>query len=258
MNDVCDLKIVYGMFDLCEEREQARWSFERIVEDFADIKKRYITLGFHLDEFKRYEYYKDFGYLTFSEFCEKNIPLDKSSISRCLSVFERFSARDEYSPACRKMWIDDKFKDFSYSQLVEIVSLPRVAQDYITPDMSVSKIRDVKRFTKSIKIFDSCSKFLLEDFINGGCILEEKKVATSQLKNEPEVADPVDEEPKLYVAAEVESNEFLNEMFSRFQKTLEYLSLDFYEFNCSGKQMSFKDIYGRTYALRFSCSKKVE
>ena len=78
--------IIYGMFNLCEEREMARASFGYIMSDFHDIKSRYIALGFHLDEFRRMQYYKDFGYVTFESFCEKNVPLDKGAISRCIGV----------------------------------------------------------------------------------------------------------------------------------------------------------------------------
>ncbi len=140
-----ELSVVYGMYNLREEREQARWSLGYIMDDFADIKKRYVSLGFHLNEFKRCEYYKDFGYVTFEEFCTANIPLDKGSISRCISVFENFAAVDTNAGyKSRKMWLDDRYKEYSYSQLVEMVSLSSPVQTLIPSDMTVAKIREVE------------------------------------------------------------------------------------------------------------------
>lgn len=156
-----DIKIKYGMFDLREEREGARHSLKYILSDLTDIKQSYIRLGFHLIEFNAYEYYKDFGYLTFSEFCEENIPLDKSAISRCMAVCENFCIKD--TPFSRpKMFLDSRYSDFNYSQLCEMVSMKEDDRKKITSDMSVKQIRELKK--------DICK-----------CVVKESsQVATSQ------------------------------------------------------------------------------
>lgn len=158
-----ELKIVYGLYDLCPEREQARWSFGCIMDDFADIKKRYVTLGFHLAEFKRCEYYKDFGYVTFEEFCAANVPLDKGSISRCMNVYEEFGKREKLalSPDTPKMWLDEKYKDYSYSQLVEMLPLDDKRRKMVTPDMPVSRIRQLK---KECLVSDDVIRLFIEEY----------------------------------------------------------------------------------------------
>ena len=75
-----NLSVVYGMYDLRPEREEAVSSLNWIFRDMEDIKVRYFKLGFHLDEFKRMKYYEDFGYLTMEEFCLSNLGLDKSAV----------------------------------------------------------------------------------------------------------------------------------------------------------------------------------
>ena len=77
-----DLNVTYGMINFHPEREQARTSLKYILSDVNDIRKSYIRLGFHLHEFDRLKYYEDFGYATLAEFCEVNLGLDKSAVSR--------------------------------------------------------------------------------------------------------------------------------------------------------------------------------
>lgn len=141
--DLLDIK--YGNGNICE-REAARTSVKYIYTDICDIQKSYIRLGFHLYEFKRNEYYNDFGYLTFEDFCDNNIGLDKGSLSRCMNVYLRFSKRaDAFTPS---MFIDDKYADYSYSQLCEMLPLRDDELKDIKPDMTVKQIREYKKSKK--------------------------------------------------------------------------------------------------------------
>lgn len=164
MDNIKD-KIRYGLFDFGYERELAFGSFEFIYKDIQNIKHNCISLGFHLREMKVCEYYKDLGYSDFMECVEKNFGLDKSAVSRYINLWENFCATDDSGG--KKMWIDEKYKDYGYSQLCEMLSLPDEERKEIKPDMTVSQIRDVKKQLR-----------------------ESKKVATSQ----PDVADTEPEE----------------------------------------------------------------
>lgn len=142
-----DIPVKYGMYNLCEEREAARGSLKYILSDFADIKRTYFTLGFHLDEFIRCEYYKDFGYLSFKDFAVENIPLDYSSVNRCINVFNMTCQRREDNGGVggvKTMFMKDEYKDYSYSQLVEMVSMNSSQRKQVNSSMSVRQIRDVK------------------------------------------------------------------------------------------------------------------
>lgn len=92
--------------------EMACGSLGYILQDIKDIKNSYIRLGFHLAEFQRCGYYIRFGYDSLDEFVQEKLGLDKSALSRCLGVFYQFS---ECKDGCHKIWIDDKWKDYSYS-----------------------------------------------------------------------------------------------------------------------------------------------
>ena len=139
-----EINIKYGLYDLRDEREGARGSLQYILSDFADIKQSYFRLGFHLDEFIRCKYYEDFGYLTFKEFALDNIPLDYSSINRCINVYNMTYQSKDGSPGIKTMFMQDKFKDYSYSQLVEMVSMNDEQLKQVDSSMSVRQIRELK------------------------------------------------------------------------------------------------------------------
>lgn len=139
--------VVYGLFNLRKERELAQASYGYIRQDIADIKSRYIALGFHLDEALTMKYYEDFGYTDFYEFCEKNFRMEKTAVSRSINMWKAFAAYDENSYS-RKLWVDEKYSAYNYSQLCEMLPLNEKERKRITPDMTVKEIREKKKTWK--------------------------------------------------------------------------------------------------------------
>lgn len=171
----------YGESKVRKERELARASFEYIQRDVADIKNQYIRLGFHLNEMNQMGYYEDFGYKDFYEFCVKNCHMEKSAVSRCINVWKEFADYDATSHS-HKMWIDEKYKEYNYSQLCELLSLPEKQRVKIKADMTVKQIRQMKKEWKDKKY--------------------EKPVATSQPENENDCGLEDREQKELFAEAE--------------------------------------------------------
>lgn len=139
-------EVVRGMFDLgVEETESAKSVYRSIIRHITEIKNSYIHLGFQLDVFKRNEHYKKFGYLTFEEFCEKNVPLEMKNIHKCLRVFYRFA---KIQGNARLNELDEKYVEYNYSQLCEMLPLTESELEEVTPEMSVKKIRNLKKTLK--------------------------------------------------------------------------------------------------------------
>ena len=145
-----DIDVKYGMIDFGPEREMARASLKYIYTDMCNIKQSYFKLGFHLNEFKECKYYEDFGYASFEEFCEHNFDLDKSAISRCINVFLMTTSQGEetyyagtISKGCASQ-MSDKYKDYSYSQLCEMLPLDDKQREQVKPDMTIKQIREMK------------------------------------------------------------------------------------------------------------------
>lgn len=153
-----DIEIFYGMFHFMDEPRQAAYSSVKyLYTDITDIRKYYIRLGFHLNEFAQCEYYHDFGFATLEEFCEKNLGLDKSAVSRCINVYKNFNAslsksfkNGVESRGCA-MDLAEEWQDYSYTQLCEMLPLTEEQRKDIKPEMSVKQIREYKKNLKSKK-----------------------------------------------------------------------------------------------------------
>ncbi|MDE7021386.1 MAG: hypothetical protein K2P23_10910 [Lachnospiraceae bacterium] len=163
--DICmkesDLKICFGDLYMPNEemkpRELAYSSVKYLYSDLTDIRKYYIRLGFHLEEFSRCGYYRDFGFVSLEEFCEVNLGLDKSSVSRCINVYRAFNASNSVSykngvkSVGAAIELSDEWKDYSYTQLCEMLPLSPEQRKDITSDMSISQIREYKKNLKAQK-----------------------------------------------------------------------------------------------------------
>lgn len=150
-----DLEVSYGMYNLVQEvREGAFTSLKYLYSDITDIRKYYIRLGFHLDEFERYKYYEDFGFLTLEDFCDKNLGLDKSAVSRCINVYREFNAsnyvvyKNGIKSTGAAIELGEQWQDYSYTQLCEMLPLNPEQRKDIKPDMTVKEIREYKKTLK--------------------------------------------------------------------------------------------------------------
>ncbi len=155
-------RIIYGDPDMldCEPRPEALGSVKYLCTDLTDIRRYYIRLGFHLEEFGRCGYYRDFGYDNLYDFCENNLGLDKSAVSRCINVYLEFNASAETkyigntkSSGCA-MELADRWKNYSYTQLCEMLPLSDEDRKKILPDMTVKQIREFKKELKEKKSID--------------------------------------------------------------------------------------------------------
>lgn len=162
-----------------EVNELAVASFNYVKQDIADVKKRYMSLGFHFHEMEMYRYHEELGYDNFYECIEKNFHMDKSAVSRVIAVWKEFCSKDDSNSG--KMWIDDRYEKYSYSQLVEMLPLKEKERFKVDADMTVSQIRSYKRSLKEKAKEQKSST----DILNTSDTLvqtskKKKSVATSQ------------------------------------------------------------------------------
>lgn len=112
-------KVKYGLYNFGECSEAAKGSLRYILSDISGIKKYYVRLGFHLQEFKSCMYYRDFGYSSFEEFCDANLSLDKGAISRCISVWQNSNCFETLRDCLSAMY----FNFISVSFVVYVINL---------------------------------------------------------------------------------------------------------------------------------------
>ena len=98
-----------------------------------------IATGFYLKHIRDNELYLEAGYKSINEYAMDRFGLSASATSRYITRNTRFS-RGGNSPL-----IDDRFKDFSKSQLQEMLGMSDEQLEQITPDMTVREIRSMAR-----------------------------------------------------------------------------------------------------------------
>lgn len=133
----------------CVTADIAKTYLMRIYDDMQEVKHGFIKLAFHLDEIKRCEYYKVTGYEDFYEFCEVNYGLEKTKVKRYIEIWDRFAKRQPGS-RISTMFIDEKYADYNYSQLCEMVSMEY--PEKVRPNMTIKEIRELKKSEKRVKL----------------------------------------------------------------------------------------------------------
>lgn len=98
-----------------------------------------IATGFYLKHIRDNELYLEAGYKNINEYAMDKFGLSASATSRYITRNTKFS-KDGNSP-----FIDDKFKDFSKSQLQEMLGMNDEQLEQVTPDMTVREIRNMAR-----------------------------------------------------------------------------------------------------------------
>lgn len=149
-----------------------------------------IATGFYLKHIRDNELYLEAGYKNINEYAMDRFGLSASATSRYITRNTRFS-RGGNSPL-----IDDRFKDFSKSQLQEMLGMSDEQLEQVTPDMTVREIRSMAR-PKEIPYIEIPGQTELKDI--PGVMPEEKtgsfETSTAELfdveEDEPEVAESV-------------------------------------------------------------------
>lgn len=98
-----------------------------------------IATGFYLKHIRDNELYLEAGYKNINEYAMDRFGLSASATSRYITRNTRFS-RGGNSPL-----IDDRFKDFSKTQLQEMLGMSDEQLEQVTPDMTVREIRSMAR-----------------------------------------------------------------------------------------------------------------
>lgn len=99
------------------------------------IVENYISIGEELKFIKENKIYKLGDYKSFIDYCKTEFGLSKNQSYNFINVYERFS--------------DEKYKNYNYSSLVEMLSLPDEKLKEVSPGSTVKEIRKIKKEIKS-------------------------------------------------------------------------------------------------------------
>lgn len=109
-----------------------------IKSDMTNVARQCVSVGFHLKAARDRELYKDVGYSTLWEYAADQFGLSMSSASRYITINDRFSVGGN-TPM-----LMEEYRNFSKSQLQEMISLSPEQAKKVTEKTTVKQIREMK------------------------------------------------------------------------------------------------------------------
>lgn len=117
-------------------------SVDIIREELVKTKKSFVKIGWYLKHIHDEKMYEKDGYADIFELAKDKFGITMTTASRFMNICEEFSIGGD-SPE-----LDERFLEYSVSQLFEMLPMNSEDRDDITPDMSVKEIRKVKKEKK--------------------------------------------------------------------------------------------------------------
>ena len=113
---------------------------KRIIRaNLNTMSRSFIAVGFYLKHIRDNGLYQEDGYHDIWEFAADQYGIQRSTASRWMAMNDRFSVGGN-SPV-----LLEEYRDFGKSQLQEMLYLPEEKLSEATPDMTVKKIRELRR-----------------------------------------------------------------------------------------------------------------
>ena len=143
----------------------------RIMQCVYNVTSNFLEIGFRLYECERYKYYSEAGSDSVCDYALSELGFKKSSTRNFIRVYERFCDHDivknafkseKYEIARGNYIILQQYKNFSYSQLTELLSLsdPQIEAIAPAPEDTVKDIRSKKQ-----EFYESAEKWLHDSII---------------------------------------------------------------------------------------------
>lgn len=113
-------------------------SIDIIRDELHRTRRSFVKIGWYLKHIKDEEMFKADGYADIFELALDKFNISQPTANRFMNICKEFSVGHD-SPE-----LDEKFVDFSVSQLFEMLPMEEEKREQITSDMTVKQIREVK------------------------------------------------------------------------------------------------------------------
>lgn len=119
-------------------------SIDIIHEELHKTRKSFIKIGWYLKHINEEKMYVEDGYSNIYEFAHDKFNISQPTATRFINLCNEFSVEHD-SPE-----LDERYFDFSVSQLFEMLPMKQEEKEQITSDMTVQEIREIKKENKSL------------------------------------------------------------------------------------------------------------
>lgn len=136
-------------------------SIEIIKEELVKTRKSFVKIGWYLKHIQEGELYKEDGFQNIYDFAFQKFNLSQPTATRFMKVCEKYSVNHD-TPE-----LDDKYADYSVSQLFEMLPMTPEQEEQVTPETTVKEMRQIKKSNQK----DS-DAFYTEDTLPGQTSIE--------------------------------------------------------------------------------------
>lgn len=118
---------------------------KKIKGAMKDAAKQFVYIGFLLWEVKQYEYFYEGNYSSVYEYAEAELGFKRSRTKNFIAICENFCRKDQHFKTIPSMHLDDRWSDYQYSQLTEMLAMSTKQREQTKPDMTVKQLRQIKK-----------------------------------------------------------------------------------------------------------------
>lgn len=126
----------------------------KIKQAMYDAAKQFVYIGFLLWEVQQYGYYEEKGYKSVYDYAAQELGFKTTTTKNMMAINYAFGCRNERESGgianSRTMSLQPAYEKFNYSQLTEMLSMSEKQRAQVTPDMTIKKIREIKKQDKEI------------------------------------------------------------------------------------------------------------
>ncbi len=126
---------------------------ELMISNFGDFKESlekelkaqaegFVKVGYLLKAARDNEIVQQAGYTDVYEFAKKEYGIERSTVSRYISINDRYSEGGNSPQLCIQ------YQEYGYSKLAEMLTLPEAVAEAIPPEVTREEIREIKKAYK--------------------------------------------------------------------------------------------------------------
>lgn len=150
--------------------------------DLDDAKMSFFKIGFRLNEAMYGRYFTALGYDDIYALAQNEFGFEKTTTKNLMSINREYSERRpaglDFKPY--SMYIAEKYKKYSQTQLVEMLPLTNSAREYIPEDFTISELRDYKKLCNSSQRERGC----LNEYTSYHNIIKSPREAVKKYREE--------------------------------------------------------------------------
>ncbi len=121
-----------------EFKQEFDENMRKTAADMQAVAEDFVVTGYLLREAEDTDVLRESGYTSMGEFALQCYGISKDLASRYIAINKKYS-EGGYSKL-----LDAKYTNFGYSKLAEMLTLPEVVADEISPEMTREDIREIK------------------------------------------------------------------------------------------------------------------